>query len=154
MEPFKNLALEVSEIELCYKSKIKAVNRPSANSSLLAAKVLLNAWDKNKIELQEQFKILLLNQTKKVLGISEISTGGVSATIVDPKLVYVTALKAHACSIILSHNHPSGNLKPSNADIVLTQKLQKAGQFLDLPVVDHIIITTEGYYSFADEGLL
>jgi DNA repair protein RadC len=154
MESFKNINLEVSEIELSYKSKVKAANRPSANSSLLAARVLFHAWDKSKIELQEQFKILLLNHSKKVLGICEISTGGVGATVVDPKLIYAAALKAHASSIILSHNHPSGNLKPSQADISITKQLQKAGTFLELPIVDHIILTTQDYYSFADEGLL
>ena len=104
--------------------------------------------------MQEQFKILLLNRANKVLGIYEVSTGGMSGTVADPKLIFATALKACASSIILSHNHPSGNLKPSNADLQLTQKVKEGGKLLDIEVYDHIILTTEGYYSFADEGQL
>ncbi len=84
----------------------------------------------------------------------EVSTGGVTGTVADPKLVFVAALKANACSIIISHNHPSGNLKPSQADEHLTQKIKLAGQFLDIKLIDHIIVSSEGYYSFADEGLI
>lgn len=85
----------------------------------------------------------------------ELSTGGVSGTVADPKLVFVAALKVNASNIILCHNHPSGNLKPSKADEQLTLKLKEAGKNLNLPVIDHIIITADsGYYSFADEGLL
>ncbi|MEN8249870.1 MAG: JAB domain-containing protein [Bacteroidota bacterium] len=81
--------------------------------------------------------------------------GGMSGTIADPKIIFQTALKASAASVILCHNHPSGNTKPSESDIRLTQKIKKAGSFLDLPALDHIIITEDsGYFSFADEGLL
>lgn len=154
METCQNIALEASEVELVYKTKIKASNRPTANTAAKAFRVLFNAWNKDKIELLEQFKILLLDRSNKVLGICEISSGGISGTVVDAKLVFVAALKAHASKIILCHNHPSGNLKPSSQDISLTRNLEKAGEFLDIPVLDHIIITMESYYSFADEGLL
>ena len=83
-----------------------------------------------------------------------ISVGGTAGTIADPKVIFVSALKCNATSIILVHNHPSGNLKPSNADTELTKKLKNAGQFLDLPVIEHIILTKGGYLSFADEGIL
>ncbi len=83
-----------------------------------------------------------------------ISQGGYSGTVVDPKLVFAIALTTKASAIIAAHNHPSGNLTPSNADLTLTKKLRAAGEVLDLPILDHLIITTEGYYSFADEGLL
>ena len=90
-----------------------------------------------------------------MLAIYELSTGGVTGTVADPKLVFAAALKVNACNIILCHNHPSGNVKPSTADEQLTQKIKEAGKYLDLPVVDHIIISGEDiYYSFADEGLL
>jgi DNA repair protein RadC len=96
----------------------------------------------------------LLNRGNKVIGICEISTGTVSGTLVDPRVVFATALKTNATGIILAHNHPSGNLKPSRADELLTDKLRKAGELLDVVVLDHIIVTTEGFYSFADEGYL
>jgi DNA repair protein RadC len=95
-----------------------------------------------------------MNRARRILGIYELSTGGVAGTVADPKLVFTAALKANACNIILSHNHPSGNLKPSKADEELTKKIKEAGIYLDIKVLDHIIVTSEGYYSFADEGVL
>ena len=90
-----------------------------------------------------------------MLAIFELSTGGVTGTVADPKLVFAAALKLNACNIILCHNHPSGSLKPSQADEALTRKIKEAGRYLDLPVIDHLIISGENnYYSFADEGLL
>ena len=97
---------------------------------------------------------MLLNRANRVLGIIEISTGGISGTVADPKLVFTAALKSAASSIVLAHNHPSGNLSPSQADINLTRKLKSAGESLDIAVVDHIILTSESYFSFADEGLI
>jgi len=111
-------------------------------------------WDENKIEFVEQFNVVLLNRAQKVLGIYELSTGGVTGTVTDPKLVFTAALKANACNIILTHNHPSGNFKPSRADEELTKRIATAGLYLDIKVVDHLIVTSEGYYSFADEGLI
>ena len=95
-----------------------------------------------------------MNKIQRVLGIYELSTGGFAGTIADPKLVFIAALKANACNIILTHNHPSGNLKPSRADEELTRKIATAGMYLDIKVSDHIIVTSEGYYSFGDEGLI
>jgi DNA repair protein RadC len=89
-----------------------------------------------------------------VLGWAKISQGGLSGTEADPELIYQIALKSNACSIILAQNHPSGNLQPSEADIHLTRKLKVDGVLLDLPVLDHLIVSSEGCYSFADEGLL
>lgn len=89
-----------------------------------------------------------------MLGIYEVSSGGITGTVADPKLIFVAALKASACGIIISHNHPSGNLKPSRPDEDLTAKIKQAGKFLDIQVLDHVIVTSEGYYSFADEGVL
>ena len=114
----------------------------------------LENWDKDKLEFVEQFKILLLNRANKVLGIFEVSTGGVSGTVADPKLVFAAAIKANASAMILAHNHPSGQVKPSQADIDLTKKLVGGGKLLEIPVLDHIIVTGEECYSFADEGLL
>jgi DNA repair protein RadC len=145
---------KVSEIDLVYRSKIKAADRPIVKTSQQGYELLLSNWDQNKIELQEEFKILLLNHGNRVLGIFEVSSGGMTGTVADPKLIFAAALKASACSIILAHSHPSGNLKPSQSDEELTTKIREAGRFLDIKVIDHLILTRSGYFSFADEGLL
>lgn len=145
---------QIAEVELIYKSKVKASERPKVTTSKDAADLLKNIWNENKIDFVEQFKLLFLNRANKVLGMLDVSTGGVTGTTADPRVIYVAALKANATAIIISHNHPSGNLKPSKADEELTLKIKEAGKFLDISLLDHIIITSEGYYSFADEGLL
>lgn len=101
----------------------------------------------------EEFWILLLNRANRVIGKACVSTGGVSGTVVDAKVLFQHAVKALASSVILFHNHPSGNFQPSQADISLTKKLQEAGQALDIAVLDHLIVSESGYYSFADEGI-
>jgi DNA repair protein RadC len=106
------------------------------------------------MDLVEQFKVLFLNRSNKVICIYNVSSGGVTGTVADPKLIFTAALKVNAVSIVLCHNHPSGSLKPSRADEELTQKIKGAGNFLDIKVLDHIILTAESYFSFADEGLL
>ncbi len=102
----------------------------------------------------EEFWVLVLNRANIITSRHLISKGGQSGTIADPKIIFNIALENHASSLILSHNHPSGNLKPSNADIELTRKLKSAGMFLDIPILDHLIITDNGFMSFADEGML
>ena len=102
----------------------------------------------------ETFCILLLNRANKVLKTIRISDGGITGTIVDPRKVFKIALDNNATSIILGHNHPSGQLSPSEADIQLTKKMKEAGVVLDLPVLDHIIVGDGNYYSFADEGIM
>src|SRR5215831_17250264 len=140
--------MQVAEIELIYKSKVKASERPKVTTSHDAFKLFKQNWDENKIEFIEQFKVLFLNRNNKVLGIFEVSTGGVTGTVADPKIIFAAALKINACNIIACHNHPSGRLKPSRADEELTQKIKEAGKYLDLPLLDHLIITGEdGYYS-------
>jgi DNA repair protein RadC len=102
----------------------------------------------------EEFWIILLNRANTVIKKHSISQGGVSGTVADPKIIFKVALENLASSVILVHNHPSGNLKPSEADMKLTRKLTESGKMLDLPVLDHIIFTDTGFFSFADEGLL
>jgi DNA repair protein RadC len=145
---------KVSEIELIYKSKIKASERPLVRDSKTAFDLLGKNWDMDKIELLEEFKILLLNQANRVLGIFPLSRGGITGTVADPRIIFGAAIKACATSIILSHSHPSGNLRPSRADEELTLKIREAGKFLDIRVADHIILSAAGYFSFADEGLI
>lgn len=102
----------------------------------------------------EVFWILLLNRANQVIKKCQISTGGISGTVADPKIIFKTALENLCSAIILVHNHPSGNLKPSTADISLTKKMKESGNLLEIPVLDHIIFSDNGYYSFADEGIL
>lgn len=102
----------------------------------------------------EEFWIVILNRANIITSRHLISKGGQAGTIADPRIIFNIALENHAASLILAHNHPSGNLKPSNADLELTRKLRSAGQFLDIPVLDHLIITDSGFLSFADEGIL
>lgn len=104
--------------------------------------------------LYEEFWIILLNRAHKVLGKVLISKGGQSATVSDPKIIFKTALEYNAASVILTHNHPSGSLKPSTADINLTKKMMAAGRLLDIDVLDHVIFTETGYISLADEGFV
>lgn len=143
---------DIAEINISYSSKhqeeIKITNSHSAYE------VLKVSWNMDVIELQEEFKIVLLNRANQVLGIFNCSKGGMSGTVVDLKLVFAVALKCTASAIIVAHNHPSGNLKPSNQDIKLTKKLREAAAFLDIEFLDHIILTRNGYFSFRDESLL
>ncbi|MDD2960713.1 MAG: DNA repair protein RadC [Muribaculaceae bacterium] len=102
----------------------------------------------------EEFWFVALNTAKRVIGEYKISQGGLAATVVDSKLIMKQALDAYASCIILYHNHPSGNAKPSAADDAITEKIKKAGSYLEIPVIDHIIVCEDGYYSYADEGRL
>ena len=102
----------------------------------------------------EEFWILLLNRANEVLRPVQISAGGLSGTVADPRLIFKVSLEYLASGIILTHNHPSGNLTPSQADKDLTRKLKEAGRFLDVPILDHLIVSDRTYLSFADEGLL
>lgn len=143
----------LAEITVSYKPLLELSKQPKIETSIDVYEILKSCWGEH-LAYCEEFKIVLLNRANKVLGISNISVGGMAGTIADPKKIFQCALKAHAASIILAHNHPSGNTKPSHADIEITKKLKQAGIFLDLPVLDHIIMTDEGFLSFADEGLL
>ena len=143
----------LAEIEIHYRNKVKLSDMEKVAGSRDVYDVLQRIWSP-RIDHVEEFMILCLNRANRVLGWAKVSQGGLSGTVADPKLIYQIALKSNACSIILAHNHPSGNLQPSEADLQLTRKLKEAGLMLDLPVLDHLIISSEGYYSFADEGLL
>lgn len=150
----KEALLHVAEVELVYKSKVKASERPVISSSADAADILRYLWEKGKLELVEQFKVLFLNRSNKVIAMYNISTGGITGTVADPRLIISAALKINAVSMILCHNHPSGSLKPSKADEELTYKIKSAAAYFDMKVLDHIVLTEEGYFSFADEGLI
>lgn len=156
METIKTLQNwnQVAEIQLVYKTKVKASERPYISSSRSVYQLALHCWNPGTIEFFEQFKVLLLNQFNKVLGLYEVSSGGIAGTVVDLRLIFAAALKANAVSLIMIHNHPSGQTRPSGADIQITRKVKEAGKILDVTLLDHLIITPETYYSFADEGAL
>lgn len=147
--PFK-----VAEVEISYKSNYNITERPQINSSHEAYKILMQHWRLGSIEHLEEFKVILLNTNNRVLGIVDISVGGVSGTLADPRIIFAVALKTNTSKMILSHNHPSGNTHPSDADKKLTQKLKDGGKLLDIEVCDHIIVTNYSYYSFADECMM
>ncbi len=104
--------------------------------------------------LHEEFWVLFLNRANRVISKQQISTGGMSGTVADPRMIFKAALDQKALSIILCHNHPSGNNQPSTADIQLTKNIVEAGKVLEISVLDHVIITQNSYYSFADEGII
>ena len=146
--------IEVAEIQLIYKNKVKAADRPQITSSQDAYWILESNWS-DQIGLVEEFNILLLDRSNRVMAMCFISKGGTSSTVVDIKIVFAAAIKGRASSIILAHCHPSGNLKPSQADIDLTKKFKQAGEILEIPILDHLILSPEGgYYSFTDELML
>ncbi|MCG8327769.1 MAG: JAB domain-containing protein [Chitinophagales bacterium] len=151
---YYKIDFEVAEIKLIYQNKVSVKDRSQVSSSLDAYQILLANWTE-QLGFIEEFYILLLDRSNRVMGYYKVSQGSMAGTIVDPKVVFAAALKARTSAIILAHNHPSGNLYPSQADKALTQKLSKAGKLLELPILDHLILSPDGgYYSFADEGLI
>lgn len=142
----------IAALELGQRRKLLSLqNRPLISSSkeaYLALAPLLMDLD------TEEFWILLLNQANRMIGREKISSGGLAITSVDSRVVFKKALESNATSIVLCHNHPSGNLRPSQADLDLTQRMRKAGEQLEILVQDHLIVSEAGYYSFADEGII
>jgi DNA repair protein RadC len=145
---------KLCEIKLYYKPKISAKTQITCSGD--AYKQVLKFFDHNTIALQEQFIILYLNRANMILGAHQLFTGGLTGTIADIRLIMGIALKSMACGIIISHNHPSGNLIPSEADRTLTDKVKKACDLMDIKLYDHIIVSPyeETYFSFADESLI
>jgi DNA repair protein RadC len=140
----------VAALELGKRRRTSEIlERKQIRSSRDAFEVLVEKLSDQNYEL---FCIVLMNRANKVIRTDYVSEGGVSGTAVDPKRIFKMALEYKASSIILGHNHPSGQITPSEADIALTRKLKNAGEFLEIPILDHIIVGDERYYSFADEG--
>ena len=142
----------VGEVELTYKSTLKSRNK--IYSSEDAYEVLLSTYREGTICYKEYFKVLFLNQAKQVLGYTLISEGGITDTTVDVRVILQAALLTNSVAIILAHNHPSGNLKPSRQDMDITKQVRDAAQFMRIKILDHIILSDTEYYSFADEGML
>lgn len=144
--------MKVKEFSLKYSTT--EIDTTTISNSTETTDILRRVFNKNELNIYECFYILLLNQSLKVQGYAKISQGGISETTVDTRLIAKYAIDALATNVVLAHNHPSGNKTPSNNDKRLTDKVVKALQLLDIRVLDHIIITDNDYYSFADGGLL
>ncbi len=147
-------SLELAEVKATYKSKIKPSTMPKITDAGESYRILNGIWDQDKIEHVEEFVILLLNRANRLMGWVKISSGGAAGTVADPKIIFQHALITNASAIILAHNHPSGNLNPSAADRELTSKIVAAGKVLQIEVLDHIIITSEGFKSLQEEGIM
>ncbi|TSA24349.1 MAG: DNA repair protein [Bacteroidetes bacterium] len=143
----------VAEIEITYRNRIQPSQMRHVSRSGDANDIFRDIWS-DRMDYIEEFYILLVNRANKVLGYTRISQGGLSGTVVDPKPIFQAALKGNACSIILAHNHPSGNTKPSEADIRITGKIVEVGKALELPVLDHLILAGDEFFSFADNGMI
>jgi DNA repair protein RadC len=146
---------KVCEVKLTYKSIIKPLERPKINSSIDVYEILKNHVDfMEDIEFKEKFFVLILNRNNKLMSITKISEGTTTGCLVDVKHVMQTAILQNASGIILAHNHQSGNLYPSQLDRDITFKIKQGANFFDIKVCDHLILTSESYYSFADDGEL
>jgi DNA repair protein RadC len=146
---------KVDEVRLVYLTKTPASQRTKVTSSEDASKAFQATWEDGTIEHHESFRIILLNRANRALGIAVVSNGGISGTVIDVRQIFQAAVKSNCSSIIAAHNHPSGNRQPSDADIQITKKISEAGKIMDIKLLDHLIVTPdEGYFSFADEGLL
>jgi len=147
--------MKVPEIKISLKvDKVKKSELTKITSSKDGYEVLQQIFDADKIDWIEEAIILCLNRANKVIGFYKLSSGGQSGTVMDQKVIFTIALNCTASGIIIAHNHPSGQLFPSDADIRITKTIKDAGDIMDIKLLDHIIVTDEGYYSFADSGKL
>lgn len=143
----------VGEIKVSYNKKHKETH-DSLNSSVKCYNYLMNIWNMNTIECFEESYIILLNNYFKPLGWTKISQGGITHTICDPRIIFSIALKCCAVKIVLAHNHPSGNLYPSQEDKLLTKDLISGGKILNIEIADHIVLSDNNFFSFADNKLI
>jgi DNA repair protein RadC len=147
--------LKIPEITITVKmDKAKKSELYQIQSSTDAANLFRKIFDSDTIDWVESFVMLCLNRGNKVVGFYKVSKGGVTGTVADPRVIFTCALNCLATYIIVAHNHPSGNLKPSRADEELTTKIKEGGKLLDIKLLDHVILTEESHFSFADEGLI
>lgn len=143
----------VCELTVSYKRKQdRRFKIGSSMDAVELARALL--YEEGSIEYAEQFFIMMADTSNHVYAYKLLSQGGMAGTVVDPRLIFQTVLLCHATSLILIHNHPSGNVEPSDADRFMTKKISDAGRLLEIKILDHIILTADNYYSFSDEGLI
>lgn len=146
---------KVCDVKLTYNTKVKSSERAVVRDSNSTYSLLMDhIYDSETIQYREYMKLILLNRAHKVLGIVHISEGGLDSTSADIRIIMQAAILGNASAMILSHNHPSGNRQPSNQDDVLTDKVNKAAKLFNIQLLDHIIVTDSGYYSYSDEGRL
>jgi DNA repair protein RadC len=151
----KTQQTNISEVRLVYRTKVKTSERLQVKCSKDAFDIIMENWDLDSIEHIEEFKLMLLTRSNKVLGIASISKGGISSIVTDVRIILQFAIKANASGIIICHNHPGGNVQPSESDGTITRKVKESGNVMDIQLLDHLIIVLEGkYYSMADEGFL
>jgi DNA repair protein RadC len=144
----------LQEIQLSYKRKKKFQERFQISNSDEVYQYAQSIWNPNTLEMQESFYVIFLDKRNAILGYLKLAQGGVAGVIVDSRIIFATAVKCLSSSIILLHNHPSGNLTPSQADKNITQKIKNGAKLLDMILLDHLIITVDSFYSFADNNLL
>ncbi len=150
MNPIVSCSLK--EIDIYYRNPVQLKEAPKISNSADAVKYLRMVWG-DRMDHVEEFLVLCMNRANLVLGYARISRGGLSGTVADPKVIFQIAVKANATSLILAHNHPSSNSDPSESDKALTKRLVDAGRVLEIQVLDHVILTSDSYFSFADEGI-
>lgn len=143
-----------STVKLSYHNKVKASERFKITRSNDVHDFAMSFWDMDTFELQESFYVLLLNRANQVLGIHLVGIGTTTGCLIDVRIVMQSAILANAVGIVLLHNHPSGNKQPSANDVDITNKIKEGAKLFDITVLDHLILTTDGYYSFAEEGAL
>ena len=144
----------LAEIRAVYKSRTKARERKQIRHPKDVENYLRAVWNRGTLELTEDFLIVCLNGNHQAIGWVKVSSGGFNSAMVDPRIVFAVALQTAATAIILAHNHPSGNTEPSEEDKAMTRRLVEAGRLLHLMVIDHVILTKESAFSFAENGLL
>jgi DNA repair protein RadC len=142
--------MNVNEIKVSYSTA--SIKKVKVRSSDQLYKVAIQHWNLDLIEMQEEVKAILLNRNNEVIGIYELSKGGLTSAVIDIKLLMGVVLKCLASSIAIVHNHPSGNLKASQQDLNITKKIKKACSLFDINLIDHLIISKENFYSFSDSG--
>lgn len=140
------------KISLSFDKKIKKSELRTITDAQSCVSVLREVFNKDTFDWTEEVVMLCLNRANKVVGFYKVSSGGLSSCILDPRVIFTIALNCGATSIILSHNHPSGNTTPSVQDKDITKKVKEAGKLLDIGLLDHIILTDDNYYSFMEEG--
>ena len=147
-------ALTVCEVKISYQPKVKSSKRPFLNSSVNIYRFLMEneVFPPETIEYKEYFKVMLLNNARKLLGVIHLSEGSIDGTMVDVRHIMQAAILANASGLIICHNHPSGSCRPSLQDDIITTKVQTACNLFGIKLMDHLVITAESYYSYADEG--
>lgn len=145
---------KLAEIRAVYKSRTKVAARKKIRGPENVAEYLREIWNPRTLELSEDFLLLCLNNSHQVIGWVKISSGGFAATYVDPRLIFAVALQTAASAIVLAHNHPSGDLNPSDEDKRVTERLVEAGKLLNIRVLDHVILTRDDSYSFRENDLI